>query len=73
MLISLSDIVDYFEPIMLIVGSRGLSHLKGLVCAFLYIASVLIAVPYDQHFARFNIALSHSEMLRSRHGRPSAA
>lgn len=23
------DIVDYVEPIMLIVGSRGLGHLKG--------------------------------------------
>jgi hypothetical protein len=25
----LADIVDYVEPLMLIVGSRGVSHLKG--------------------------------------------
>ena len=24
-----SDIVDYYEPSMLIVGSRGLGHIKG--------------------------------------------
>ena len=28
-LMTLIDIVDYNEPIMLIVGSRGLSQLKG--------------------------------------------
>ena len=25
----LLDIVDYYEPVMLIVGSRGLGNLKG--------------------------------------------
>ena len=27
------DIVDYYEPVMLIVGSRGLGNLKGYVLA----------------------------------------
>lgn len=33
------DIVDYVEPTMLIVGSRGLGNLKGYVVVYLYLES----------------------------------
>jgi hypothetical protein len=34
----LADIVDHVEPVMLIVGSRGVGQLKGLVtqCTFVH-------------------------------------
>ena len=33
----LADIVDHVEPVMLIVGSRGIGQLKGFVTCFCYI------------------------------------
>ena len=60
------DIVDYIEPTMLIVGSRGLGNLKGYIRLFY---GELYALTYVQYFARFDIPLPYSEVLRSRHGK----
>ncbi|KAL0960663.1 hypothetical protein HGRIS_005693 [Hohenbuehelia grisea] len=70
----LLDIVDYNEPTMLIVGSRGLSHLKGILLGST--SHYLIQVCLIQCFSRLHDLTARSccsEMLGPGYGRKASA
>jgi hypothetical protein len=53
---TLPDIVDYHDPTMLIVGSRGLGQLKGYVHVNFFLNILTLDI---QHSTWINFALSH--------------
>lgn len=70
----LIDLIDFLEPTLVIVGSRGLGKLKGCV------QSTLPSIDFvkltdslcSQNDPRFYVSLPRPEVVGARHGRSSS-
>jgi len=59
----LLDLIDFLEPTLVIVGSRGLGQLKGYVILFVLLTNL------QQHPSGIHIPLPGPEVVGARHGR----
>lgn len=67
----LVDMIDYLEPTLVLVGSRGLTKLKGCVVLSTFAPGARaadIGESLPQHAPRIDVQLSHPEVERARHG-----